>query len=61
MGVLGGALILGEAVPLTDVLGMIVIGTGILLVALAHRTQPGSSMPDDDGLAYRVESQALHT
>ncbi len=61
VGVLGGALVLSEAVPLTDVLGMIVIGTGILLVALAHRTQPGSSMPDDDGLAYRVESQALHS
>lgn len=37
VGVLGGALILGEAVPLTDVLGMTVIGAGIVLVARARR------------------------
>lgn len=37
VGVLGGALILGEAVPLSDVLGMIVIGAGIVLVARARR------------------------
>ena len=43
VGVLGGALILGEAVPLTDLLGMIVIGAGISLVALAHRTTTGRS------------------
>ena len=41
VGVLGGALILGEAVPLTDVLGMVVIGAGISLVALAHRATTG--------------------
>ena len=41
VGVLGGALILGEAVPLTDLLGMIVIGAGISLVAIAHRTTTG--------------------
>ena len=41
VGVLGGALILGEAVPLSDLLGMIVIGAGISLVALAHRTTTG--------------------
>jgi drug/metabolite transporter (DMT)-like permease len=38
VGVLGGALILGEAVPLTDVLGMLVIGAGIVLVAQARRS-----------------------
>jgi len=38
VGVLGGALILGESVPLTDLLGMIVIGAGISLVALAHHS-----------------------
>ena len=37
VGVLGGALILREAVPLTDLLGMVVIGAGILLVARARR------------------------
>lgn len=38
VGVLGGALILGEAVPLTDLLGMMVIGAGIVLVARARRS-----------------------
>jgi drug/metabolite transporter (DMT)-like permease len=37
VGVLGGALVLGEAVPLTDVAGMVVIGAGISLVARARR------------------------
>lgn len=41
VGVLGGALILGEAVPLTDVLGMVVIGAGITLVARARRVTTG--------------------
>jgi drug/metabolite transporter (DMT)-like permease len=37
VGVIGGALILGEAVPLTDVVGMLVIGAGIVIVARARR------------------------
>jgi drug/metabolite transporter (DMT)-like permease len=41
VGVLGGALILGEAVPLSDLLGMLVIGAGISLVAVAHRSTTG--------------------
>ncbi len=44
VGVLGGALTLGEAVPLTDVLGMLVIGAGIILVARA-RGREGESGP----------------
>ncbi len=45
VGVLGGALILGEAVPLSDVLGMIVIGAGISLVALARRNPTVDPQP----------------
>jgi drug/metabolite transporter (DMT)-like permease len=48
VGVLGGALILGEAIPLTDLLGMVVIGAGISLVALARRTEPIAAMPRSD-------------
>jgi drug/metabolite transporter (DMT)-like permease len=41
VGVLGGALILGEPVPLSDILGMLVIGAGIGLVALSRRNATG--------------------
>jgi drug/metabolite transporter (DMT)-like permease len=41
VGVLGGALILGEPVPLSDVLGMLVIGAGISMVALSRRNATG--------------------
>lgn len=41
VGVLGGAVVLHEAVPLTDVLGMVVIGVGIGLVARARRARAG--------------------
>jgi drug/metabolite transporter (DMT)-like permease len=37
VGVLGGALILGEPVPLSDLVGMVVIGAGIALVAVSRR------------------------
>lgn len=46
VGVLGGALILGEAIPLTDVLGMLVIGAGIVLVARARRSAGDTAAAD---------------
>ncbi len=46
VGVLGGALILGESVPLTDVVGMIVIGAGIVLVARARRSAADAAATD---------------
>ena len=41
VGVIGGALVLGEQVPTNEILGMLVIGAGICLVILATRAAPG--------------------